>query len=470
MPLSPDEAADRFGRLTTTKDGKPVVMLLGDPDLSDGFLSVVQRGANARRFQVAKADLEGDELHPANVGALATAEDKSKAKAWLESMFGGFLNMIGIASKGSGPTSFDAAVGVPVLYDALWIAHDGLVTVVGNILRDEEVLDKRAKILDALEAHRDFLAAHLDALPTLKADQVREVAELARKADLDVTLERANLAARKVARVIETADRGRLNRAKAILEDVVARLDPGPGPSLFPDLTLQEDDMNVQIAASQAADLAVKAAKAAGVTDPAKLAEIGAAASTEVFKAAVMGPPQPALQSDNLARQRAMAGDENGSGWNAEGALLSAINSGAGSLVMKSTVAKDATGRDVVRSVVVKDLDGKERLLQNDGDALAWLVGRAAKAQELEVLLRGDGSEENPGYIAATEGVLVNVAKALGIPEATAQGSGTPAAVPTPDVEDDARARARKADDDAFAGSALDFGAASTADDGQPSA
>lgn len=430
MSLSPDEAADRFGRLQATKDGNPVVVLLGDPDLSEGFLSVVQRGANARRFQVAKAELPNDELHPANVGTLATAEDQATAQGWLARVFGNVLGLFQ-ASKGA-PTSFEAAVGVPQFYDALYLADDGLWTVIGNILRDEEVLDKAAKLRAAIEAHAAFLIAAVDSIPTMKSETAREVAGLTVNAEAFAFLERAKASAAKVDRMIGTADRGRLNRAKAILEDVVARLEPSPGAALFPSLTLQEDDMNVQVAAKAAAETAVQAAKSAGVTDPVKLADIAVAASTEVFKAAVAGPPQPALHTDLLARQRAMSGGESGAGWGAEGALLSAINSGGGSMVMKAEVQKSAAGADVVKAVVIKAADGKEIRLSSDADALAWIIGRATKAQELEVVLYGDGTDENPGFLKATTDTFGNVAKALGIPEASAQGQGAEPTEPAP--------------------------------------
>ena len=103
----------QFGNLPTTPAGLPIVKLMEDPDLTgaEAFLSLVDKGANGRRVQVRKAADQELEV----VADLGQVPSEEASKGVLAKIAGalGIGGWFAQVSKGDGPETFEAAIGVP---------------------------------------------------------------------------------------------------------------------------------------------------------------------------------------------------------------------------------------------------------------------------------------------------------------------------------------------------------------------
>lgn len=272
----------RFSKIQTTEDGQPIVNLLTSPRMTEdvGFLSLVDAGANLREFAVVKGGERG---------------------SWVSR----FLAAVGLGSvaarlteKEGEPLTFDGAITAQRLSRARWEATDALWDVIRNVL-ESDLEDKSNAIKLALGQFSTMVLGLVEQSTASKRDEL-----LAALPGLDAP---AGVAT-KAGRVLSARNVSTLQAAIQALTDASAAL-----TALLDTATTEkgrEDDMNPKIIAeiaTQAADTAIKVAKSAGVSDAAELARIGAAASGEVFKAAVAGPAQPAMPSDALAGQMAQS-------------------------------------------------------------------------------------------------------------------------------------------------------------------
>lgn len=412
---------DRFEKLTGTPgDDRKIVTLMVDPQMTDdtgqevGFLSLVDRGANGRRFRVWKAegDGPGTSLEPTT----APGSDVHP-QAWLGRFLGalglgGLVAKLGIASKGEDdPITFDAAMLREQLRRARWQATDALWEVIANILANDQVTDKAGAVKLALEQFSSTVLGLVTATLATKAEARAEVLEGLEPGPDDLaTL--ATKAGRKISarnRATLVSSRDALAKAVAALEDLI-KIDEPPTDETATKAEGEEmDATQIKALATEAGANAITAAKAAGITDAGQLAQIGAEASTAVFKAAVMGPAQAAMPTNTLANQMAQSGP------NASASdPLAQINE------VLSQVRGLATKIDAIDKAVNGHGEGDER----EPGALEL----AAKAAELS---------------AATASKVAKIETTPAAP----RGGGDPAP-----------ATARKADtDDTWSGSALAF-------------
>lgn len=411
---------DRFLELPATADGRRVVTLMADPSMTApdgtpaGFLSLVDKGANLRRFQVVKAE----DLAP-NFDA---AGDKPGDQAWL----GRFLEALGLGSlvakvlgrkDAAAPLTFDAAITAERLRRTRWEATDALWDVIANVMASD-LADKPGAIGLALDQFKATVMGLVVATMAAKSEDQATVLAV-----LEVPPDRAELAA-KAGRVISAANMGRISAARDAMAAALTALDelaaagapPATATKADQADPLQEDPVKLtpaqlQATADAAAQSAIKAAKAAGVTDPAVLARVGAEASATVFKAAVMGPAQPSMPTGVLEDQIGQSGGMNG---NAQDPLT-LINSVLGQVASLATKVQDLT--DTIKG-------------------------------------KGEGETREPGVLeVATKAAELAGAAA----ERVRKLEGTPAA---PRGAGDPPVTARKgADADPWGGSPLDFGA-----------
>lgn len=431
------EAASIWSNLRTTKSGDPVIVLLSDPDMHDGFLSLVHRGANRRRIQVAKAaDLPNSHELVPHVGAGFTQE---QAEGFLARTFAPLMRMMGLkvgpdpVQKGDAPTTFQAAVAVPALMELHWQAQDGLSVAIRNILLDEEIADKGAAIRKAVADFADFMDRALQGLPALKADDLADVRKVAHGIDPV-----RNETVQKAGKVISAANMAKIDSALehlGPLATLLRELQAAGTTTKKADPAFTEDDMDVQVAAKLAGEQAMELARKAGITDVTKLTALGVEAQTEVYKMAVQGPAQPGIPAKTLAEQMRMAGPD-GPGPAAESNLLNAINRGAGSMARKTA-------------------DGSE--LKTEADAADWLVAEVKKAHDLGRDVRGytdtDGKAV-PGILDVLETVMKTVRKLAGLPMPSSQPGDDPKKV-TKSPEQIEKEKAAKADAETWGDSAL---------------
>lgn len=418
---------DRFlGLPGTPGDDRKIVTLMADPAMTDaagqpaGFLSLVDRGANQRTFQVVKADGDDPTNPPGDL-----------PQAWLAR----FLEAVGFAGLAQklarkddgGPLTFDAAITAERLRRARWESTDALWEVIRNIMAADAatVPDKPAAVQLALGQFSANVMALVKASAAL-AQKGEDVAPVI--AALDVPADGSDLA-QKAGRSISAANMAKLQSALEAMRAAMAamaELQTANDPPLPAAMASKADDpedpmlspAQVTAMATAAADSAVKAAKSAGLTDPARLAQIGADASTTVFKSAVMGPAQPAMPTGTLMDQIGQSGGMNGQA----GDPLALMNQALGQVTALATK---------VESLVAK-VDAVDKAINGHGE------GDAREPGMLEIATK---SAELAGAVAQ------KVAKIESTPAAP-RGAGDPPQI------------ARKgADDrpDTWAGSALDF-------------
>lgn len=320
---------EAYESVKKTLDGRGVVTLMCDPDPE--HLSLVDRGANGRRVTVAKADELGGALDPGET-VLDLRQPNGTApgfwgKLW-SGLFGSVMKRLSPAApeptkKGDDPTSFDAAVAVTNLRRGLWDGTDSLISVIWNIFEDEAITDKIGAIRVSLDQFKDYVIGLATMSQVAKLDDA-EIRTAVAKA--------ARICVQKEGKVLSKSNRTLLQNAIDALQALMAAAEPTTAQKAETATEPAEEapvlkPADIQILADNAAVSAVKAAKAAGITDVSKLAEIGSRASTEVFKMAVSGVPQPGMPQNALAEQRAQAGGENGSMGAPEAMFGAQINS-----------------------------------------------------------------------------------------------------------------------------------------------
>lgn len=382
-------------------DLKPVVKLMTQPDAGGSFVSAVDFGANGREFVVVKS-ADGD---------LGTRG------GWFRRLIGATFAWV---TKSDDPVTFDAAIAIPQIHEQIWQAQDALRLVIWNIVENPELPDREALIRSALDAFGQHIAQVIRPVLVAKAEDSAAIVEAVRK--LAAGGPGGAEIASKAGRVLSGANTKVIDAAMTQMQEALDALTAmreaadastatkaGDPPADQEADVLKFDQAQVTIAAKAAAEAAVVAAKAANPNaTPGELASAAAAASTEVFKAAVMGAPQPAVPSNALAAQ--LAGQATAPGSDPFAAITSTLAS------IKATVSK---------------LD--ETVTKLDAQVI--------------------GTDEAPGVIAVVgkhAEILETVAKRLGTPKPpvsapVATGGGTAEGEPTTVSKGD----------DVFQGSAL---------------
>lgn len=472
---------DAFDKLDRTENGAPIIRLMQDPSMGvdggQGFLSLVDRGANGRRIQVVKqagaTGAAGDDSHTHAItkGAAATGaggsdghthdllggdrtavakghthampeiaakvEDlqaeleqvphlgqQAKGTSWWRQMFGGLLGLREPVAKAPSQT-FDEAIVIPLVWDRMWEGIWALEDTIGGILSDEEQADKQQAIDIALSQFARYVSGVFNEIPVLKADQAAAIAAISPR-----------VRAEKAAGMIPGADpatiavaRSALAAADLALAAVVkAKADHKPDDDDEPETAAkanEEAEMNAELIAKvaiQAGTAAVQVAKAANPQlTGVELQAIGTNATQAVFKAAVMGPAQPALPADVIAKQLAEGAGVSGNMSEPMALITRALN-GIQSLTAKIDGIGAAMGVDLAT--------GKTLTLKEDASnaGLAHVITAQGKA---------------------LEGLGERVQKFADTPRSSNGGGDQPAGAQ--------ELAAKRADDDVWGGSAFAF-------------
>ena len=368
------ENFDKLGK----EDGNTVVNLLMDPDGDEESLlvSLVERGANGRRIAVAKSASTIDEgKNPQNVDGDDDSDDdddkkeekgdkeksakalddayeveldlgQSNSEPFYMRIFKMIQDVISTSKSGDvlqitrkSSTDFEANLVSSKLWPMLYDATDNLFITITAIMHDGEVLNKQQAIDEALNQFMRFVSSQFLSVPALKSEDDRA----------------------RIAQVAKTMEQNRKSHCGVTEQENPATIteDAANAP--------EGDDMDIEKMAESAAQAAVKAAKAANPNITAsELVAVATSATTEVFKAAMKGPKQPSLPSDNLAKQRAMSKGENGSPKDPEKAMASTINS-ASTTVSKSE--HDEKQDEAIRQLAMKidELESTPRAGSGDG-------------------------------------------------------------------------------------------------------
>jgi hypothetical protein len=375
---------DFDAKITKTADGRPVVTLMTDPNMgedgADGFLSLVNRGANGRTFKVTKAGDFNDLGAEADLGQLATD------RGWLMRLFGPIVDMFGGPGKPTTKGADFAAELLPsAVYDRFYRGIDALESVIYSSLHDEEISDKRATVEIALSQFVAWILEGFDGVGSLSKKDAATVAEHLEAGKLSA-LEAISLKRGDRFKVIAGPGPATIDKKAPPIE----RANAGSIPNEDPEMTHEQIQAIAQKAAESAVALAIKFNPA---TSPADQAEIAQKAAEQVFKAAVAGPAQPAMPTNTFAEQL------KGSGFAGRGDVIAALEGALGGKFKSMKHLADTVDR----------LDGQ-------------LNGRPSRKSA-----NGEEIEADPGIVAVFDQLLDGLALAQ-------KGARTPKA-PTADTD-----------------------------------
>jgi hypothetical protein len=362
-------------------DGKPVVTIMGDPDVS--VVSLVPRGANGRQFGVAKADLGANEGPELNGGAMGvTPAEVGMMRRFLAFFTGGTVTDTTAKSEDEPAKSFAEALAPQVFWDRWWNVTSALRESVESVMEDPMLTDKPAEIRKRFSDAATYLVSQLPAANPLGLEMV---AKAHREAD-----DCAAVFVAKAGKVLSTKNKAAVTSAIAALQAVLDAADSSTTAAKAADN--QEDehmalDQNRINAVVTAAVTAYKAANP-GATD-AQLQNVVAKAAEVAAKASIT-PDQPARPTGQLEGEIADAGA------GLQAASLQAMIDRAMAPIM-ATVAKQAeriaelesvlAGAPVTddKGVVAKSADGAELrqpglidVLTNVGKSIEGIAGRVS--------------------------------------------------------------------------------------------
>jgi hypothetical protein len=393
---------DRFLSLPSTVDGRPVVTLLADPTMKDaggapvGFLSLVPAGANGRTFTATKADLAlGTPAAPAPLAA--------EPAPWWRSLFGALFGGVQVAKDAGDPVDFDQAMTVEKLRRARWEATDALWEVIGNILEAPEVTDKAGAIAVALQRFSAHVLGLVTASLAMKSEDRaalgRELAQRHQVAKAGRVISAANMAKLATARDALGAAAAALSELLALGGDTVASKAAEAATNLLEDPSMLTP-AQIEALAVQASTNAITVAKGAGLTDPAKLAQVGADAfAAVVAKVAPSGPAQPAMPQDILAQQMAASGGMGGTMGAPMADIAAALRALPGMVAkvdtLIATVAKldqaiNGSGEGAARQ------PGVVELAEKSAELATATAERVAKIAPIPAPPRGSSDPETP--------------------------------------------------------------------------
>lgn len=327
---------ERFAALKGP-DGKPVVTIMGDPDVSK--VSLVPRGANGRTFSVAKAEIPAgtEPPDPGNGGSLgATAAEIGAFRRFLSFFTGGSVADTTGKSEGEEPAkSFAEALAPQVFWNKWWDVSSALRESVESVMEDPMLTDKPAEIRRRFADAANYLVAQL---PVSNALGLEMVAKAHRDHD-----DPARELVAKAGKVLSTKNRNAVTSAIAALQAVLDAADTST--TVAKTDNPQEVPMGLNLAAINAATVAaVTAYKAANpqATD-AQIQQVAAKSAAEIVAKASIEPAQPGRPTNTLAEELAQS---NGGFVNA-GAQLQAMIDGAMAGI-NATVAKMAERLDAI--------------------------------------------------------------------------------------------------------------------------
>lgn len=312
--MNADEAAKKL----RTKDGLPVLGLLTNPhggaDGKGMFVSLVEEGANlvdfttVRSVGIDQAALENSTYQNGGAGPNAR---------WWER----FLDWRSWFSSDGAPvarsTDFNAEFAAGEFNNAMWRGWYVLEGLIYDVLQAPDIGDKRKTIALFIDQFRDMLISKLPANITTE-----ETIELARIARSQVEV------AKRAGKVISAANMDKLLKARAAIKDLdatigsvidaggggtsdatTARAAADPAAGLETTVAAALDPVALKAAALAASDTAITIHRGINpAATPGELTKVGQDAAAAVFRAAVMGPPQPGMPTGAFEAQMAQYG------------------------------------------------------------------------------------------------------------------------------------------------------------------
>ena len=432
--MNADEAAKKL----RTKDGLPVLGLLTNPhggaDGKGMFVSLVEEGANlvdfttVRSVGIDQAALEGSTYQ--NGGAGPNARWWERFLDWRS-----WLGSDGAPVARS--TDFNAEFAAGEFNNAMWRGWYVLEGLIYDVLQAPDIGDKRKTIALFIDQFRDMLISKLPANITTE-----ETIELARIARSQVEV------AKRAGKVISAANMDKLLKARAAIKDLDATIgsviDAGGGgtsdattaraagdPAAGQEATVL-DTAAVKAAALAASDTAIQIHRQINpAATPGELMKVGQDAAAAVFRAAVMGPPQPGMPTNAFEAQAAQYGQLG----NASDPTSQAISKLAGELTARFKGEMDAALKPMGEKLTeIERLAGQHDVALFGGKVQRTKPDGTTEVHEVAGILGGKGSApatpsgaapERPVARAAGSGGNTEHGDAFGIEAAIGGGNKT---------------------------------------------
>lgn len=187
----------RFNILKATKKVEIVPGEMSDMDIN--MISLVRKGANKQKIQIYKED-ECEEQEEDEMKGLLSV---------LKSYFSGRVRKADEVTKKSKKT-FAGMMAVNDITENMWRANDTLRNVMRDIINNEEVADKKAALLQAVDEYSTYMKNKVNTAAIAKGDSFFDVPETEiQKAGKKVSgknLEALKMAQRALSIVINEAE------------------------------------------------------------------------------------------------------------------------------------------------------------------------------------------------------------------------------------------------------------------------
>lgn len=171
-----------LGRFRIKKEEKQVKIIPGEmSDMDIDMISLVRKGANGQKIQIYKADdcEEPEEPEENDVDQ----EDAQGLLDVLKSYFAGKRGVqkadeaVATKTKVVQKKTFAAMMAVNDITENMWRANDTLRSVMRDIINNEEVKDKKAALLQAVDEYSAYMKGKVNTSSIAKSDAFFDVPE-----------------------------------------------------------------------------------------------------------------------------------------------------------------------------------------------------------------------------------------------------------------------------------------------------
>lgn len=190
------------------KSAKKVEIVPGEmSDMDINMISLVRKGANKQKIQIYKED---------DPEAPDDSEDNEAQGLFevLKSYFAGKVNKADGAAK-KPKKSFASMMAVNDITENMWRANDTLRSVMRDIINNEEVTDKKAALLQAVEEYATYMKEKVNTSAIAKGDSFFDVPETE---------------IQKAGKKVSSRNLEALKAAQKALAAVISEAEPEAGP------------------------------------------------------------------------------------------------------------------------------------------------------------------------------------------------------------------------------------------------
>lgn len=161
---------NKVKRFAILKSAKTVEIVPGEmSDMDISMISLVRKGANRQKIQIYKEDVCEEQEDP-------EADEVKGLLGVLKSYFAGKVQKAEETAKKPKKT-FAGMMAVNDITENMWRANDTLRNVMRDIINNEEVADKKAALLQAVDEYSAYMKSKVNTAAIAKGDSFFDVPE-----------------------------------------------------------------------------------------------------------------------------------------------------------------------------------------------------------------------------------------------------------------------------------------------------